>query len=234
MHIHGLEDLQLRPDPRRRSHFVRGLLIGAGLVTLLGIAYLFLRYYALKTKPEWWVLPKLAISALAASAVEEFLFRGAILGLLLRKLRPIAAIFWTTLIFAFLHFLKPDYNFSVQTVHWYSAFILIPHAFNQFTDPRALIGFFTTLFALGWLLGYARVRTGALWMSIGLHAGVIFIKMSFSKIAGMAVKKYSLLPWVGPEFSTGLIPVMMLLLGLLIVWRQLEYEELLPTPRRRG
>jgi len=75
-----------------------------------------------------------------------------------------------------------------------------------------------------------RWRTHSLWMGIGVHSGVVFVKMSFAKLATHQV---SLPPWVGTELQTGLIPVIVLLLALLILRRRLEYEELLPNPRRR-
>src|SRR5204862_7637485 len=91
----------------------------------------------------------------------------------------------------------------------------------------ALLAGFTTLFVLGWLCGDATLRTRALWMSIGIHAGVVFVKMSFSQMAKFAIKakhRDSYLPWVDDQFEIGLVPLAVLLLTWLAVVLWLKYE----------
>ena len=154
------------------------------------------------------------------------------MGLFLRALRPIPALAWTSFIFAALHFLRSVRGRGRRgPVEWSSGLALLPQLFHPFSDPVMLLAGFTTLFILGWLLGYARLRTGALWMSIGIHAGVVFVKMGFAKFTR---RDELYLPWVGRELQIGLVPVFVLLLGLFIVWRRMEYEELLPNPARRS
>ncbi len=226
-----LRGLGLEPDPRAGAHFTRGLLVGGGLVALMAGAYLFLRFYHLKERHPWGVLPQLALTAIVVAALEEWVFRGAIFSLFARVMKPWPALAWTTALFAIVHFIRPQEGPDAAHITWRSGFELLPQVFRGFGDPMLLLGGFTTLFTLGWLLGYARLRTCALWMSIGLHAGVVFVKMSFSKFA----KRDDLhLPWVGPDLQTGLVPVLALLIGLFLVWRRLRYEELLPLPKRRS
>ncbi len=50
----------------------------------------------------------------------------------------------------------------------------------------------------------------SLWMSIGLHAGVVFVKMSF---AVLSKRRETHLPWIGRELQIGLVPVGILLLA---------------------
>lgn len=234
----GKGDLRLLPDERWRSHLLFGIAVGAGVVAVMAAAYLVIGFYNLKATPPWGALVKIAFSAIGVALLEEWLFRGMIFGLLAKTMKPMAALFWTTLIFAALHFLKPDDKVKVDVVDWSSGFALLPLVFHQFAEPLMLLAGFTTLFTLGWLLGYARVRTNSLWMSIGLHAGVIFVKMGFSKLTkrdgDMLPRDGALLPWVGPELQIGLVPVALLLVALLLVWRRVEYEELLPNVRRPG
>jgi membrane protease YdiL (CAAX protease family) len=224
-------DLRLRPDPRRRSHLLFGLGVGAGVVAVMAIAYLFLGYYHPKPSPPWLALGKVALSAVVVAALEEWLFRGMIFGLFLKSMRPFIALSWTTLIFAALHFLKPDDDIAVRNVEWGSGFALLPHVFHQFAEPVMLLAGFTTLFTLGWVLGYARLRTESLWMSIGLHAGVVFVKMGFSKLTK---RDADALPWIGPELQIGLVPVALLLVALYLVWRRVRFEELLPNAPKRS
>jgi hypothetical protein len=77
------------------------------------------------------------------------------------------------------------------------------------------------------MCGDATQRTRALWLSIGIHAGIVFVKMSFSVMAKFAVKtkhREGYLPWVDDRFETGLVPVGVLLLTWLAVVLWLAYE----------
>lgn len=226
----GRADLRLRPDARWGSHLLFGLAVGGGVVALMAAAYVMLGYYHLKPAPPWRELPRIAFSAAVVAALEEWLFRGMIFGLFAKAMKPVPALFWTTLVFATLHFLKPDQDVHIEHVDWSSGFELLPYVFHQFAEPAMLLAGLTTLFTLGWLLGYARLRTGSLWMGIGIHAGVVFVKMGFSKLTK---RDGVLLPWVGPELQIGLVPVVLLLIGLLLVWRRAEFEELLPNVRKQ-
>jgi hypothetical protein len=83
---------------------------------------------------------------------------------------------------------------------------------------------------LGWILGDATLRTGALWMSIGFHAGVVFVKMGFSKFTK---RQEEFLPWIGPELQIGLVPVGVLILAGIALRLWLQYEDRAILPPRR-
>jgi len=227
LRIGGWRDLGLEPDPRWRGHLTVGFLIAAAAVAAMAFAYVQLGIYRIRDEIAWGKIPVIALSAVTVAFLEEALFRGAILGLLRRTLRPYAALVGVTALFAVVHFLKPDERFDPGPVGWLTGFALVPHTFHQFAEPMKLLAGFTTLFALGWLCGDATLRTRALWMSIGLHAGVVFVKMSFSVLAKFAVKprlRESYLPWVDRNFETGLVPVAVLLLAWIAVRLWLAYE----------
>lgn len=227
LRLGGGRDLGLEPDPRWRQHLLAGFAIAGLAVAALAFVYLQLRIYRLRTEIAWGKIPVVALSAITVGFLEEALFRGAILGLVRRTMRPRLALFWVTVLFAIVHFLKPDESFDPGTVGWLSGFALIPYVFHQFAQPMTLLAGFTTLFVLGWLCGDAVLRTRSLWLSIGLHAGIVFVKMSFSVMAKFSVKaKYrdDYLPWVGQQFETGLVPVGVLLLVWLSVMLWLAYE----------
>ena len=221
LRIGGWRDFGLQPDARWRSHALVGFAIGGALVAGMAVAYTRCGFYEWRSRLPWGALPPLLLSALTVAVIEECLFRGALFGLFRRSLRPHAALLWVTALFAILHFLKPDEGFKIAQVGWLSGFTLLPHSFHQFAEPMTLLAGFTTLFTLGWVLGYATLRTRSLWMSIGLHAGVVFVKMSFSKLTrreGIA------LPWVGNELQIGLVPVAVLAFGGVLVWLWLRHE----------
>ena len=221
LRVGSWRELGLEPDARWRRHLLAGFIIAAVFVALMGGCYVAFDLYKWRTPLEWGKLPTIALSAAVVATLEEALFRGAIFGLFRRTLRPQAALFFVTALFAVLHFLKPDESFDIAEVNWLSGFALVPHTFHQFAEPATLLAGFTTLFALGWLLGDAALRTRSLWMSIGLHAGVVFVKMSFS---ALTKRKLLLLPWVGRELQIGLVPVAVLLLAWGAVRLWLAYE----------
>ncbi len=222
LQIKGWRDLGLGPDARWRQHALAGFLIGAGLVAALALIYVPLGFYRWKPQLPWEKLPGIALSSIVVAVIEECLFRGAILGLFRRALRPFAALLWVTAIFSILHFLKPDDDFTIARVGWLSGFTLLPHVFHQFAEPMTLLAGFTTIFTLGWVLGCATLRTRSLWMGIGLHAGVVFVKMGFAKFTK---RDAELLPWVGSELQIGLVPVAVLALGGVLVWLILRHED---------
>jgi membrane protease YdiL (CAAX protease family) len=221
LHIRGWRDLGLEPDPRWGRHLVVGFLIAGLGVAAMAFAYVHFGVYRFRPSGAWGKLPLIALSAMTVALFEEALFRGGLLGLVRRSMSRYAALFWVTALFAIVHFLKPDEGFDPAPVTWLSGFAMIPHAFHQFAEPQTLLAGFTTLFALGWLLGDARLRTRSLWMSIGLHAGVVFVKMSFSVLSK---RREIHLPWIGRELQIGLVPVGILVLGWVGVVLWTHYE----------
>jgi membrane protease YdiL (CAAX protease family) len=219
--VKGWRDLGLEPDLRWGRHFATGFAIAGLAVAAMGWAYVEFGIYRFRPEGAWGKLPLLALTAITVAVIEESLFRGAILGLLRRSLRPYVALFWVSALFAIVHFLKPDESFNPETIGWLTGFAMIPHAFHQFAEPQTLLAGFTTIFALGWLCGEAALRTRALWMSIGLHAGVVFVKMSFSVLTK---RRETYLPWVGRELQIGLVPVAVLLLCWAVVVLWLSHE----------
>ena len=227
LRIGGWRDLGLQPDMRWISHTLAGFAIGGVLVAVMAVAYTKFGFYEWRSVLPWHQLPPLLLSAFTVALIEESLFRGAIFGLFRRSLRPFIALFWTTAIFSILHFLKPDEDFKITQVGWLSGFTLLPHSFHQFAEPITLLAGFTTLCMLGWVLGFATLRTRSLWMSIGLHAGIVFVKMSFSKLTR---REGSMLPWIGEKLEIGLVPVAVLALGGVFVWLFTRHE----NPATRG
>jgi membrane protease YdiL (CAAX protease family) len=154
-------------------------------------------------------------SAVAVSLLEEALFRGVLAGLFSRGMGAVGALWWTSGLFAVVHFLKPDPSVQVASVTWTSGFALVPHAFHQFREPLLLLGGFGTLLVLGLVLGLAAQRTGSLWMSVGFHGGLVLVKGVFLKSFGQVAQ---FPPWVGPQLQVGLAPVCVLLLSGCLLW----------------
>jgi membrane protease YdiL (CAAX protease family) len=152
--------------------------------------------------------------------IEETFFRGLVLGILLRSGRQYMSIFATSALFAIVHFLKaPEHTSS--TVTWFSGFNSIAHAFAQFADPVLVAAAFTTLFALGWILGDARIRTRSLWLPIGLHSGWILAAGIFNKFSR---RQMLALPWLGKNLLIGVVPLVVALITWALIRLWLRYD----------
>jgi membrane protease YdiL (CAAX protease family) len=230
LQIGSVRELGVDRDERWWKRFLAGFLLAGVLVLALGFAYVSMDIYRWKKENlPWGKLPSLILSATVVSLLEEGLFRAGVLGLFRRSLSVRAAVLWTSIIFAAVHFLKPDDQVKVARVGWLTGFDLIPHVFHQFTEPMMLLGGFTTIFVLALMLGHVTVRTRSLWMAIGLHAGVVFAKMSFSKFTK---RDEAHLPWVGESLEIGLVPVGVLLIVWLLAWFWLRYVDRSSHPSR--
>lgn len=216
-----LRSATMQPDPHRWRNLFFGLAVSVALMAILGAILVAMDYYKIKDEFPWRKIRKVPLTAAGASIAEEFLFRGAILALALRAGSKWTALTFTAALYSIVHFLKSkDEVFADRAVGWLSGFELLPHSFWQFRDPLLLGGGFTTLFALGLILGYAALATRSLWLPIGLHAGMILGKFEFTKIAKRRGEPSI---WIGDHLEVGLVALaMMVVLGTL-VWLWCRY-----------
>ncbi len=156
-------------------------------------------------------LNKILIPAVVVPVMEEWLFRGVLLGLWLKLVRPMAACVGTSLFFAFIHFLEPpEGSVIADPGSALAGFELLGKLLLHFTDPRFFVTDFVVLFVIGMILAWARVRTGALWFSMGLHAGWIFAFKGFNLLHQSQLDDW-LRPWgVGDSLRAGLVPLITL------------------------
>ncbi|MDD5350358.1 MAG: CPBP family intramembrane metalloprotease [Chthoniobacteraceae bacterium] len=217
LRVPGVRALGLEPNPRRGADLGIGFAASFCMMAALAAVMLALHVVKLESDIKPGVFLGAISAAIGASIVEEWLFRGAILGLLARSLPRYVALFFTSALFSILHFLMPD-TADPQMVGWLSGFALIPGAFAQFREPWLVLGGFTTLFCVGWVLGWSRLKTRSLWMPFGLHAGWVFGLKTFSGTTDRIMKlKYSM-PWFGDSLYVGIGSVLGVLLTGLIVW----------------
>jgi len=227
--VPSIRALELTPNRRRWQDFALGFAASFLMMVMLGLVLTSVGICKMRAGIPWAPLGKIAITAGVVSLLEEWLFRAAILGLLIRGLPAYSALFFTSALYSILHFLKPQEEpVVIKTVGWFSAFSLIPGAFARFSQPLLVLGGFTTLFCVGWILGWARLRTRSLAMPLGLHAGWILGIMGFAKVSRRLVKET--LPWFGEDLSVGLCSVLIVLLTGAIVWYFLRNRSAEPEP----
>ena len=216
-------DLQLRPQQSRRrigTQLAAGFALGLGGLAIGAVALVQGDALHLRGVPAADKLALALGTGMAVATVEEVLFRGVLFGLLRRRLPPRLALLALTILFASLHLMRsaPGQNFPTSTT-WLSGFAVVPNLFWQFREPGRLISTLLPMLVVGWILGEAVLRTGHLYLSLGLHAGWV---------TGVKVLLYATdrMPgadlWLGPELYTGLGPLLLLLatwLVLVLLWR---------------
>jgi membrane protease YdiL (CAAX protease family) len=216
MQIRSAKDLGLIQNRHRLRDSGRGFLLAAIPLLCFGGLLLALGTYSLRASISWAALGRIVLTAVVVPLIEEPLFRGFFLGVLLRSCRPAVATVLSAAIFSIVHFLKAP-NETTMSPAWYSGFVSISHSLSQFSDPMMLAAGFATLFLIGCILADARIRTGSLWLPIGLHSGWIFASGAFNKIAQ---REMLALPWLGTSLLIGLAPLCVGLVtwSILVVW----------------
>ena len=205
LQVKGWRDLGLEKNQRKTRDILAGFLIAAIPLLCCGAALVLLQIYSLRPAILWGKLGTVVFASAFVPLIEELLFRGLILGVLLRSNSRIAAMVLSSALFAVLHFLKaPDQTTPAGDVNWASGFVSIANAFWQFGDPMLLAAGFTTLFVIAWILADARLKTRSLWLPIGLHAGWIFANGAFSRAAH---REHLALPWIGKNLMVGIAPL---------------------------
>lgn len=212
----------------------KDLLTGFGLAIILlammAALFVWSGVIKLKSDADWFAFGMPLVSGFTVAIMEEFIFRGAMLSVLCRSLGLKAGLWWTTLIFASVHFLKPpaDGVFPDASITWLSGFAVIPHLFQGFGHWENFIGEFLMLAAVGWALGKARLTTNGLWASIGLHAGWV-AGMKYASPLTLKTKALHMgefNPWMVENTCraivspvVGIVPILFVLLtGLLTLW----------------
>lgn len=214
--VRSWRDLHLEPNPHRLRDLAVGFVIAATPLLCFAAGLVAFGVYSLRSSVSMLSLLERIGAVAVVPLLEEPLFRGLILGVLLRGSPAFVAMLATSAFFSIVHFLKAPEQTSA-TVTWMSGFASIANSFHQFQQPLLLLAGFCTLFMLGWILADARVRTRSLWAPIGLHAGWIFANAMFSKIAR---REYEALPWFGRNLLIGLAPLCVALVswGILRLW----------------
>lgn len=205
--IRRIAELGLERNPLWRRDLLAGLAIAFIPVLALGMGYMTFDIYHWKKGLS--IAGGLSILATAGTVaiLEEFLFRGVLLGLCLRSMKPVAAVLVSSAVFAIVHFMRVAKPASKEAVSWASGFAQIPQAFSS-APPWPLLGWgiFSLLLA-GILLAFVTLRTRSLFLPIGIHAGWIIGQQGLQWAAKFRIKpSEALLPWVGPNVVSGAVP----------------------------
>jgi membrane protease YdiL (CAAX protease family) len=212
--VREFHDLKISWAWRRSWQLPAGFLVAAIVIALWGWFAMKVGLAEFKVRPLWNLIPNLLLTSLSVAVIEELLFRGVILGLIRQTTPTWVSATFVSAIFAIVHPLRPGVT-GTESVNWHSGFDLLLQTVQHLGEPLELVSGFLTIFVLGLILAHATIKTGALWLPIGVHAGVVFTKMSFNKLTHHLA---DLQPWFGPDLTTGCGAIAILLLLWLLVW----------------
>jgi len=195
----GWQSVGLGWGPLSRRQLTLGL--SAGMVSLAAVAAMALGFGARtwnSSHPAGLFLThgtRALGAAVAVSFLEELLFRGMVLGSLRRRFPFALSACLSTGLFALVHFFqRPDPPTSVGP---WTGFEMLGRMLAGWTDGSALFPGILTLGMIGGLLAWCRERTGALWLSMGLHAGWIFWFKSYQFLTQTTARGERGIRWWG-------------------------------------
>ncbi len=217
---------------QRNPHAARDAFAGVAFALLPGalLAALYLIFDVYRTKHDLipWLPLRIALTAGFVALVEEFLFRGVLLGLAAKAFGRWPAAVGVSLAFAGVHFLRPGKQ-EDSVVEWWLGFAQIMRFVDAAPPPWLFLSGFVSLVIAGLILAVATLGTKSLWLAIGLHGGWIFGQQALQWLARYRVKPPDAFwPWVGPNVVSGAVPTGLLPLGALAltgvgVWYYLRH-----------
>lgn len=215
-------------------HSLAGFCLATGFFLFMTWFLFALNWFEWDQQPTlgqfWKAFGEAIKPAIGVSILEEFFFRGALLGIFLRAFRPSIAIVGLSIIFAATHFLTPPDHFLISDPRSAGAgFEMLSLIAQRFTQPEAILHSFVSLFLIGVILGVARYGTASLWLPIGLHVGWIFSIKMFGRLAQRREdfpEKFDL--YMGKIMTEGLVPIGVLIMTGITVALYLKVLHLRP------
>jgi len=238
LRVGSVEELGLA----KNCHAVRDVIAGLALalipLAMLAFAYFGFDIYQLRKAVDWHKIPAVVGAAVAVPIVEEALFRGVLLGISMRSIGRWGGAILVSLLFAMVHFIRQ--RGEIAEVHWWSGFALLGSVLPGAGEYAETLAGAANLFVIGLILAAARMGTRSLWLPIGLHAGWILGQQIINLLGRYHVKPPDhLLPWVGPNVvsgmvPTGIVPLVALLVTGACVWWYLVRAASIASPRHPG
>lgn len=222
LRIRSFAEFGIMPNPRPLRDLSIGLAAGVFCAVVLQPALLLSGSFVLRSGWDTSVLhalPRIVMTALAVASLEEFLFRGVLLGFFRQVTSPRVAIGCSSLLFAGVHFLNlPAAGAHASTHAWWSGIAMLVSIGSALPPWPILSLAFATLFAAGLILAWMTVRTASLWAGFGLHACWVLGQQLFNTAAGLRLTPADgLLPFFGPSQCNGMVPVGIVPLGSLLL-----------------
>lgn len=178
LRISSIAELGLRSQGRGIRDLASGFFVALASMVVLAFAMsmtdVFTPYFRLSLAVSLERCAKALLTAATVGFLEEIFFRGIIFKGLCEEGKVIRAFGLAGLFYSAIHFVKPGEEYFVTGIEPWIGFRHLISTFEPFLDLPSLLPGLTGLFVIGLVLSYAFLRTGSLYLSIGLHAGWIF------------------------------------------------------------
>ncbi len=205
------EGQPLKKNVRRGRDWVMGVMLAAGIFSAIGFLLLLAGPFASRGAPEGVgkLIVRLLPWILVGAIIQEWLFRGVVLGIFLRAWGVEIGLTAMAVLLAMLYFIIPPAGMNVPDPDASGVgFELLKMMLSRLRSPAVWVREFLPLVAMGWVLGYARWRTASLWLPAGLHAGWIlangfFLSLARPVVSGDAISKVV----AGTSLAQGLVPL---------------------------
>jgi len=208
LRIRSLREFGIFPDDRPGRDLLAGVAGGIVSVLLLQPSLLASGAFALHAIWSPGVLPRILLTAVAVALLEEFLFRGVILGFFRQAMRPSWAVLCSSLLFAALHFINLPSSSGREVPRWSDGLAAFGKMGAALPSGELFFWAFGSLVLAGMILAVVTIRTGSLWTAIGLHGCWIFGQQLFGSMAAFrGADPAAYLPWLGPAQCHGAVPV---------------------------
>ena len=176
--IQSAGQLGLKPIRNGYYDISRGFLTAlASLITIvffMSLLEVFTPFFRLSLSAAMERSLKALLTALTVGFFEEIFFRGVIFKGLLEDCKPAAAFALSSLFYSAVHFIKPAESIPLSGLDPWAGMRYLIASFRPFLDLVAIFPGLFGLFLIGIVLSYAFLRTGSLYLSMGLHAGWVF------------------------------------------------------------
>jgi len=149
---------------------IGSMVILAALMTLNGV---FTPFFRVSWAHALGTIAGAVAAAIFAGGLEEVFFRGLLFKGVHDAGHPARAFLGVNLFFSALHFVRPGHGYFLDGIDPFAGFRHLLSTFAPFADPLAILPGLLGLWLLGIVLSYALLRTGKLYLAIGLHAGWI-------------------------------------------------------------
>jgi len=156
-----------------------GWLAGVGILLVLVLALLALEIRVPDTHSRHWtaLLQRCGQALLGGALVgvlEETFFRGALFSAIRRRDGAIAAMLWSSALYALLHFMKPGALPAGVQFDWSGSLQMFAHVFVDLFQWNHLDSLVALALA-GLLLALVREWSGHIGWCVGLHAGWVLV-----------------------------------------------------------
>lgn len=222
--IESLSQLGLAPPTRAASDIGCGLGLALGSMFALGLimslAGAYQPFFRLSFEESVEQYVKAILTGFTVGFLEEIFFRGIIFRGLLEDLKPAAAFVTANLFYSALHFVKPTDKYFLSGVDPWAGFRHLFSTFAPFLELTEIAPGIIGLLLIGIVLSYAFLRTGTLYLSMGLHAGWV---ISIKTVRVFGDYQTENLGWLfgssDPKFVSGVVTwAGILLVGLAVHW----------------